>query len=276
MSEIVEQAKHELADVKMNTGFMIFDNLDNALKCAEIIAKSGICPKDYKDKPTDVLVAVQFGMEVGLTPMQALQNVAVINGRPTLWGDAMLALCVSKSDYEWHDEGFDEKSQKGWCYVKVKSRQELYREFSVEDAKIAGLYNKVGPWKTYPKRMCMLRARGFALRDAFPHHLKGLKIAEEVKDEHYHKEQEVRGRRIVEAEPYTVDESDKIKLELIEDIKLMIPKKNAADYVKKCLDAADATHLGELDEGKLEAILCALVRKKDVSQAESLASQLKA
>jgi hypothetical protein len=54
--------------------------------------------------------------------------------------------------------------------------------FSVADAKKAGLWGKSGPWTQYPRRMLQLRARGFALRDAFPDVLKGLVTAEEAQD----------------------------------------------------------------------------------------------
>jgi hypothetical protein len=54
--------------------------------------------------------------------------------------------------------------------------------FSVADAKKAGLWGKTGPWTQYPRRMLQLRARGFALRDAFPDVLKGLVTAEEAHD----------------------------------------------------------------------------------------------
>jgi hypothetical protein len=38
--------------------------------------------KDYGGQPEDIMVALQLGSEVGLRPMEALQNIAVINGRP--------------------------------------------------------------------------------------------------------------------------------------------------------------------------------------------------
>jgi hypothetical protein len=54
--------------------------------------------------------------------------------------------------------------------------------FSVVDAKRAGLFTKAGPWQTYPRRMLQMRARSFALRDAFPNVLKGLISVEEALD----------------------------------------------------------------------------------------------
>ena len=52
------------------------------------------------------------------------------------------------------------------------------------DAKRAGLWTKAGPWQTYPRRMLQMRARSFALRDAFPDVLKGLISVEEALDNH--------------------------------------------------------------------------------------------
>ena len=54
--------------------------------------------------------------------------------------------------------------------------------FSVADAKKAGLWGKSGPWTQYPSRMLQLRARGFALRNAFADALRGLVTAEEAQD----------------------------------------------------------------------------------------------
>ena len=54
--------------------------------------------------------------------------------------------------------------------------------FSEQDAKVAGLWGKSGPWKQYPKRMLQMRARGFNLRDNFADILGGLITAEEARD----------------------------------------------------------------------------------------------
>ena len=59
-------------------------NLKEAKEFAETLSKSGLVPKEFQAKPANILVAVQWGYEIGLAPMQALQNIAVINGRPSL------------------------------------------------------------------------------------------------------------------------------------------------------------------------------------------------
>src|SRR5690554_571972 len=70
-------------------------SLDEALRFAEMLSKSSIVPKDFSGHPGNILVAIQWGLELGLQPMQAMQNIAVINGRPALWGDAVIALVRS-------------------------------------------------------------------------------------------------------------------------------------------------------------------------------------
>ena len=53
--------------------------LEQTMRFSSAIAKSSFCPAKYKNHPEDVLVAILMGLEVGLKPMQALQNIAVIN-----------------------------------------------------------------------------------------------------------------------------------------------------------------------------------------------------
>jgi hypothetical protein len=117
--------------------------------------------------------------------MQSLQCIAVINGRPTIWGDAALALVQSSPVCEFISEAVegDGDQMVATCVAKRRGYPTPSAvKFSVADAKRAGLWGKSGPWTQYPKRMLQLRARGFALRDAFPDVLKGLVTAEEAQD----------------------------------------------------------------------------------------------
>lgn len=155
-------------------------NLQEAMEFSKIIANSDLVPRDYKGKPGNVLVAVQMGSELGLSPMQSLQGIAMINGRPAVWGDALLALVQAHPDFEWIKETQSETV--ATCILKRRGMDERVIQFSMVDAQKAGLWNKEGPWKTYPRRMLQMRARGFALRDTFADALKGVITAEEARD----------------------------------------------------------------------------------------------
>lgn len=157
-------------------------NLKEAMEYADLISKSSIIPKAYQGKSGDILIAVQMGSELGLKPIQALQNIAVISGKPAVYGDALLALVQNSPTFEGIKESFDEKTMTAHCTVKRKGQGEHTVSFSKKKAEQAGLWNRQGPWKQYPERMLQMRARGFALRDQFADALGGLITVEEARD----------------------------------------------------------------------------------------------
>lgn len=161
-------------------------SLEDAFRFARAIVASGFAPKGM-DKPESVLVALQWGAELGLTPMAALSNIAVVNGRPSLFGDAALALIRASGQLEQYSEtevGKRGQDDYGWkISAKRKNFDGQSETFTVADAKQAKLWGKAGPWTDYPHRMLKFRARGFLLRDMFGDVLKGLKTAEEIRDE---------------------------------------------------------------------------------------------
>lgn len=187
-------------------------NLDEAMQYAKIICESDFCPKEHKGKPGNVLIAVQYGAELGLSPMQALQNVAIISGKPSVWGDALLALSMSHPSFEDIIETV--KDGVATCRVKIKGREDVVKTFSVDDAKKAGLLGKPGPWTNYQSRMLQMRARGFALRDAFPDALKGLMAREEVED--YEVKPKLMRQNVDQVKPITFVQEVKVE-EVIEE-----------------------------------------------------------
>ncbi len=174
-----------LKPIPARTFSLMPSSLGEAMDIAKLIAESDFAPKDYKGKPGNVMIAIQMGADVGLKPMQSLQNIAVINGRPSIWGDAAAALVQSKDILERFHETIagDGDTRTATCILKRKGwPDEIKRTVSVADAKKANLWGKVGPWQTYPDRMLQMRARGFALRDGAADCLMGLILAEEADD----------------------------------------------------------------------------------------------
>ena len=168
-------------------------SLGEAMELAQLIANSEFAPKDYRGKAASVLIAIRMGHDVGLSPMQSLQNIAVINGRPAIWGDAALALVQSANILErFHETMEGTQGQDNYTAVCIAKRKgmpdEVRRTFSVSDARRAGLWGKTGregqptPWVTYPNRMLQMRARGFTIRDVAADRLMGLILAEEAMD----------------------------------------------------------------------------------------------
>ncbi len=158
-------------------------NFGELQELAKLLADSDIVPKDLQKKPANVLVVLMFGREVGLTTSQSMQNVMVVNGRPSMWGDAVMGLVEHSGQVEFWTDNFDDKTMTSTFTIKRKgSREPVTRTFSQADAQKAGLWTKQGPWALYPKVMLFNRARAFALRHTFSDVLKGLRIYEEERD----------------------------------------------------------------------------------------------
>ncbi len=168
--------------VKKSASPFEIETFEQAERYAKMIAESDFAPKDYKGKPGNVMIAMQMGHELGLKPNQAIQNIAVVNGRPMIWGDAALALVIGNSECggvrEWIDGTIAGGDAIAYCEVK-RNKEVITREFSVKQADKAQLLGK-NVWAAYPERMLQMRARGFALRDAFPDVLKGIYVEGEM------------------------------------------------------------------------------------------------
>jgi hypothetical protein len=175
----------EISTSTTPTRGLALQTMAEAMSFANMVAKSDFAPKDFKGKPESCLLAIQHGSEVGLSPMQSLQSIAVINGRPTIWGDAAMALVQASPVCEYVREYIEGDGDSMTAVCEAKRRgypAPSVSRFSVADAKKAGLWGKSGPWTQYATRMLQLRARGFALRNAFADALRGLITAEEAQD----------------------------------------------------------------------------------------------
>lgn len=185
---------NQVAEIKNRGGFALQpQSMEQAMEMSKMLSSSGMVPAQYKGKPSDTLVAMMMGSELGLNPIQSLQNIAVINGKPSIYGDALMALVQNHPAFGGIEESFDENTWTAKCTVWRKGGPRHTQTFSRADAEQAGLWGKQGPWKTYPKRMLQMRARGFAVRDQFSDALAGLITTEEAYD-HPAPEQDVTPR----------------------------------------------------------------------------------
>jgi len=200
----VEMQKYEL-DWWNPTSFPM------AMEMADMMAKSDLVPKDFKGKPANIVVAWQFGASLGLNILSSMQSIAVINGRPSVWGDAPLAIC--KAHHAWGDISEEFHGEEGAddfraiCVVQRQGQTECRRVFSVKDAKRAGLWGN-NVWATYPKRMLQCRARSWALRDTFPDALQGMGIGEEERDKN------ITAETTVTTEPQGATATERLKNKL--------------------------------------------------------------
>lgn len=175
-------------------------SLAEAKELAAIIATSGMVPKMYDGQPAKVLVAVQMGAELGISPMQAVQNILIINGKPSIYGDMGKALLVrEKVVIDEDDIDVIRQTRTGRCRITRPGRAPVQRTFSEQDAKDARLWDErpqcegwrdgkrvlidnPAPWHLYPLRQLAWRAFWFAARDCCADLLHGMRGLEEVLD----------------------------------------------------------------------------------------------
>jgi len=165
------------------------ENLDSQLAYWKKLSSSAFIPVCFRGRPEDIYLALEFGKSLGLYGITALGKIAVINGKPSIYGDAMLGICRAHPDFKSIEETLENEDNLentvAICKVKRGEQPIIISKFSYQDAKTAGLIARAKPdtpWHTYPKRMLQMRARGFALRDCFADALNGTISVEEAKD----------------------------------------------------------------------------------------------
>jgi hypothetical protein len=170
-------------------------SIEEVFRLAKAIAAAGWAPKSYLIDTRNagagydeskITVGIIHGLELGLTPIAALQSIAVINGSPSVWGDGALAIVQASGLLEdMREEPIDEgKGVVGYrCTMRRRGvKTEFAQTFTLADADRAGLLGKAGPWQQYRNRMLQMRARAWVLRAGFADVLRGLSIAEEQMD----------------------------------------------------------------------------------------------
>lgn len=233
------------------------DDPQRVLRFCETLSKAELVPKAFVGKPHNIFFAVQLGQELGLSPIAALNSIAVINGQPSLWGDGALALILSHPELESFEEtqtgSIKDKDLSATCIIK-RGKRTVTSTFDYEDAVTAKLLGKQGPWTQYPKRMMQMRARGFGMRDAFADAMRGIRLREEVMD--MPEEREVQGEvvrrgketpKLTQEEPGAEDLAAKVRENTGQDAAAAEPEAEAE--AAEQAQAADEAAAAEAAEG---------------------------
>src|SRR5437879_4473399 len=103
MSEVIVRPDRPAA---VTARGVVIQSMDDLARFSKMVHDSGLVPKNL-DTVQKVAVAVQLGLELGLSPLQAVQNIGVINGRPGVYGDAVLGLCYDSGLVQDFDEWYE-------------------------------------------------------------------------------------------------------------------------------------------------------------------------
>lgn len=175
-TEIAQRPNAELAIVPVGK---LLSNLEEVVTLAKGLAVSSLVPDSLRGKPNDVAIILLYGAELGLSPMQAIQGIYVVKGRPMLsaqtWG-TKIRQCGHKLTVV-----NSTRTEATVCITRGDDKTQHIETFTIEDAVAAGLCrvvegrvvsrsskNDVLPWEAYTKTMLRNRAITHCARYACP------------------------------------------------------------------------------------------------------------
>ncbi len=168
----------------------------------------------YNPQETRALIfqAMQMGAELGMTPTQSIASIAMINGRPTLWGDGLIGVVRGSGVCGYIKETVegDGDAMVATCEAKRSDTDEVAtRTFSMADAQAAGLFDRNPVYKAYGKRMCQMRARALCLRDLFADVLRGIKaVSDSYEAQEYDLDMQADGTFVPAEKPQRAEAAD--------------------------------------------------------------------
>lgn len=142
--------------------------------------------------PEQALLVMLAGRDLGLSYSQALRAFHVIENRPTLSADGMVAACISRGDLCEYFRTLEATDTQATVATKRRGDPERRYTFTIDDAKRAGLIGKAN-WGKYPSRMLLARARSALARDVYPDLLLGLYDPDEIETVAPSPREELRG-----------------------------------------------------------------------------------
>lgn len=176
-------------------------SFEEVQRLATMAVRAGIGSYGWKDTPEQCLAkaaaAIMHGMELGLSPMQALSGIAVINGKTTIYGDLLTAVLWANGFKvkKWIDGEGDDRVAR--ARITRPDGEIIEDKFSVAQAKQARLWdtretvkkkNRDGEhtapndsaWFRFPDNMLGWKALGRCVRAGASDATRGLMIREDM------------------------------------------------------------------------------------------------
>lgn len=209
-------------------------SLGEAFTLAGMIAATGICGVST---PQDALVRILTGRSLGLSAMQSLRGIYVVEGRPGLDASLMQAICQHSPLCEYFDFVSGDEAQATYKTKRV-GREERRFTYTIEDAKRQGLLDKGSTdekkannnWNRMPKQMLRARAKSELARLEYPDLMFGMYSREELVD-------------VVGGE----EEADRIEARIAE-VRRTTPKEVEVEIIEPAVRSAPRDHAAEVAE----------------------------
>ena len=183
----VAQQRNKVTDFSLGI-FGTSDNFMMATQMAKALASSTVVPKEYQGNFSNGLVAIEIAQRLHTSPLMVMQNLNVIQGRPSWSAQFLIAMVNGSGKYDMELQ-FDEKTDKDGkpfscqCWTERKGRKVTGIVVDMDMAKAEGWVQKNGSkWKTMPQVMLRYRAASFFARMNCPELTLGYYSQDEIID----------------------------------------------------------------------------------------------
>ena len=175
---IVASATHIPAEVQDERSISPFNNIKSfelAQRMATALSRSTMVPMDYRGSVANCLVAMEMAHRTGISPLMVMQNMFIIQGRPSWSSQFIIAVINASGRFSPLDFVFSADGQECHCEAIRDGKVVVGPTVSFEMARAEGWSTKGGSkWKTMPDLMIRYRAAGFFGRVHAPDLLLGL------------------------------------------------------------------------------------------------------
>lgn len=184
--EVATQSRNKVTDFSLGI-FGTSDNFIMAGQMAKALAQSTIVPKEYQGNEANAMVAIEIAQRLQTSPLMVMQNLNVIQGRPSWSAQFLIAMVNGSGKYEMELQ-FDEQTKDGkpfscQCWTMRHGRKVTGIVVDMDMANAEGWVGKNGSkWKTMPQVMLRYRAASFFARMNCPELTLGYYSKDEVLD----------------------------------------------------------------------------------------------
>lgn len=182
-NEIVVESKTDLASSVWSNQ----SNFEMAQRMAGVLAKSTIVPKDYQGNVANSIVALEMAQRLNTSPLMVMQNLYVIQGRPSWSAQYLIAMINGSGKYDMELQ-FRETQKNGkpfscQCWTTKNGREVTGPVIDMDMAQAEGWSTKPGSkWKNLPSIMLRYRSASFFARMNCPEMTLGYYTVEESKE----------------------------------------------------------------------------------------------
>lgn len=183
---VVAEQRNMVASLE-NGIYSSSDTFKLAYQMAKGLSESTLVPMQFQKNPANCLIALEQSNRLGISPMAVMQNLYIVQGRPSFSSSFIIALINSSKKYDMELQ-FDEEEKDGkpyacTCWTELNGRRVSGIKITMDMADKEGWLKKNGSkWQTIPQVMLRYRAASFFARMNCPELSIGLYSKEELDD----------------------------------------------------------------------------------------------